>query len=230
MRCVDSSSRMLMRMIMATPYTAVTKLLLRQQLHCTAGVGASIRTIYKPHIDLRWGFCPVLKTSASGPSISRILSGKIHCLCDHLSGRCVAAPLGAAYPELTSSPCVEVHMKTSSLPSSADDFVPAWPCSRRGLPGHLHYCRCRWSFTPPFHHHPGGIPPALFVSVALVRQVSSSRRVPRPGCYPTPCSMECGLSSIPTTQDRDRPTDLRREYDTRRESRRQHWDRPSNKD
>src|SRR6185503_9755440 len=54
------------------------------------------------------------------------------------------------------------------------------------------------------------------VSVALVRQVSSSRRVPRPGCYPTPCSMECGLSSIPTTQNRDRPTNLRRYYDTRK--------------
>ena len=63
----------------------------------------------------------------------------------------------------------------------------------------------------------------LFVSVALVRQVSSSRRVPRPGCYPTPCSMECGLSSIPTTQDRDRPTDLRRHYDTRNEAERQRY-------
>jgi len=45
-------------------------------------------------------------------------------------------------------------MKTSSLPPSADGFVPTWSCSRRGLPGHPHYCRCRWSFTPPFHHHP----------------------------------------------------------------------------
>ena len=61
----------------------------------------------------------------------------------------------------------------------------------------------------------------LFVSVALVRQVSSSRRVPRPGCYPTPCSMECGLSSISTTQDRDRPTDLRRQYHTRERTERQ---------
>ena len=61
----------------------------------------------------------------------------------------------------------------------------------------------------------------LFVSVALIRQVSSSRRVPRPGCYPTPCSMECGLSSAPTTQDRDRPTDLRRYYDTRKDTERQ---------
>ena len=50
----------------------------------------------------------------------------------------------------------------------------------------------------------------LFVSVALIRQVHASRRFPRPGCYPTPCSMECGLSSIPTTQDRDCPTNLRK--------------------
>ena len=61
----------------------------------------------------------------------------------------------------------------------------------------------------------------LFVSVALIRQVSSSRRVPRPGCYPTPCSMECGLSSAPTTQDRDRPTDLRPRYHTRKRTERQ---------
>jgi hypothetical protein len=123
-------------------------------------------------------------------------------------------------------------MKTSRLPSSADDFVPTWSCSRRGLPGHPHYCRCRWSFTPPFHHHPPPPSPPpnwgrvwvgvwLFVSVALIRQVSSSRRVPRPGCYPTPCSMECGLSSAPTTQDRDRPTDLRRHYHTRKDRERQ---------
>src|SRR6185436_2117646 len=56
----------------------------------------------------------------------------------------------------------------------------------------------------------------LFVSVALVRQVGSLRSVPRPGCYPTPCSMECGLSSIPTTQNRDRPTDLRQLHHTRK--------------
>jgi len=74
-------------------------------------------------------------------------------MCDHLSGRCVAAPLGAAYPGLTQSPCERVRMKTSRLPPSADGFVPAWPCSRRGLPVHLHYCKCRWSLTPPFHHH-----------------------------------------------------------------------------
>ncbi len=130
-------------------------------------------------------------------------------------------------------------MKTSSLPPSADGFVPTWSCSRRGLPGHPHYCRCRWSLTPPFHHHRpfpalpqigGGFGWGwLFVSVALIRQVSSSRRVPRPGCYPTPCSMECGLSSTPTTQDRDRPTDLRRHYHTRKGTGRQQSGGDSNK-
>ena|SRR3990172_9453406 len=41
------------------------------------------------------------------------------------------------------------------------------------------------------------------------RQVHASRRFPRPGCYPTPCSMECGLSSTPSTQGRDCPIGLR---------------------
>ena len=103
----------------------------------------------------------------------------------------------------------KAHAETSSLPSSTDDFASAWPCSRRGLPGRLHYGKRRWSLTPPFHHH---LSPKrmerLFVSVALFRQIHASRRFLRPGCYPTPCSMECGLSSIPTTQDRDCPTSL----------------------
>ena len=79
------------------------------------------------------------------------------------------------------------------------------------------------TFSPSPRQCPiiNGTLPGLFVSVALFRQVSSSRRVPRPGCYPTPCSMECGLSSAPTTQDRDRPTDLRQHYDTRNKAQRQ---------
>ena len=123
-------------------------------------------------------------------------------------------------------------MKTSRLPPSADGFVPAWPCSRRGLPGPstllqmpvVSYTTFSLLLPPP---HPlsqwerGAGVRERPVSVALVRQVSSSRRVPRPGCYPTPCSMECGLSSIPTTQDRDRPTDLRRFHHTRKAQGRQ---------
>lgn len=75
-------------------------------------------------------------------------------LCDHLSGRRVAAPLDATYPGLALLSHKRARMKTSRLPPSADGFVPAWSCSRRGLPGHPYYYRCRWSFTPPFHHHP----------------------------------------------------------------------------
>ena len=136
---------------------------------------------------------------------------------------CATISLGSASPRCSVQPTrgwllprlEGARAETSSLPSSTDDFAPAWPCSRRGLPGRLHYCKRRWSLTPPFHHHR---PPVragrLFVSVALFRQVHASRRFLRPGCYPTPCSMECGLSSIPTTQDRDCPINLRSFDDT----------------
>jgi hypothetical protein len=45
--------------------------------------------------------------------------------------------------------------------------------------------------------------------------------VPRPGCYPTPCSMECGLSSMVPRRHRDRPTDLRQLHHTRMKEGRQ---------
>lgn len=43
----------------------------------------------------------------------------------------------------------------------------------------------------------------------------------RPGNYPTPCSMECGLSSMTTTHHRDRPTNLRHGHHTRKAEERQ---------
>jgi len=106
-----------------------------------------LRPVYKPH------------------SVQRTPPYGAVRLCDHLSGRRVAAPLGAAYPRLALPPRERARMKTSSLPSSADNFVPAWPCSRRGLPGHPHYCRCRWSFTPPFHHDP---PPSCLPQILRI--------------------------------------------------------------
>ncbi|MBV6452359.1 MAG: hypothetical protein MHPDNHAH_03116 [Anaerolineales bacterium] len=160
-------------------------------------------------------------------------------MCDHLSGRRVAAPLDAAYPGLIRSPRERMRMKTSRLPPSADGFVPAWPCSRRGLPDDLHCCKCRWSLTPPFHSycpHPCAPLPLgegmevreRLVSVALFRQVRSLRRLPHPGDYPTPCSMECGLSSMATTRHRDRPTDLRQVHHTRKAKERQQREPGSN--
>jgi hypothetical protein len=71
--------------------------------------------------------------------------------------------------------------------------------------GPLHHL---FTITPMLAH--GG----CFFSVALIRQVNVSRRFPRPGCYPTPCSMECGLSSTQTTPRRDCPTSLRHFYHT----------------
>ena len=60
----------------------------------------------------------------------------------------------AAHPGLALSPKESAHEVTSSLLPSSDGFVPAWPCSRRGLPGRPHYCERRWSLTPPFHSDP----------------------------------------------------------------------------
>jgi hypothetical protein len=60
----------------------------------------SLRLAYKPHIIPRWGSVRLFVELPSGWPISRILSGRFPCLCNHLSGRCVAAPLIAAYPGL----------------------------------------------------------------------------------------------------------------------------------
>lgn len=81
------------------------------------------RPVYKPHSVRAQGF------PASGQS-------------SILAARCRAAH--AAYPKL---------METSSLQPPEGGLASAWPCSRRGLPGRLHYCKRRWSLTPPFHHH-----------------------------------------------------------------------------
>ena len=159
-----------------------------------------LRTVYKPHsVHGAW--------STTTP------------LGDHLSGRCVAAPLNATYPGLAFSSHEKTREEDEQSPAIRGWLRPylvllpagvTWPSTLLQMPvvfyttfspSPLTSCEMSW----------------LFVSVALIRQVSSSRRVPRPGCYPTPCSMECGLSSIPTTQDRDRPTDLRRHYHTREE-------------
>ncbi len=50
----------------------------------------------------------------------------------------------------------------------------------------------------------------LFVSVALLSgRFTPHGGFPTPGYSPTSCFMECGLSSIPSTQDRDCPTSLK---------------------
>ena len=96
----------------------------------------------------------------------------------------------AAYPGLALSPMESALKETSSLLPSSDGFVPVWPCSRRGLPGHAHYCARRWSFTPPFHpYNPHPAPsPRLGEGRGGVRSVSvalSGRFTPLGG-FPAP--------------------------------------------
>jgi len=119
-------------------------------------------------------------------------------------------------PEAGSTHKREEHMRrraVSHRPQTISPLLGLAPgggylaiCITANAGGLLHHL-----FTITLHPKVEG----LFVSVALFRQVHASRRFPRPGCYPTPCSMECGLSSIPTTQDRDCPTSLSCVYHTR---------------
>ena len=108
------------------------------------------------------------KKTTSGWSISRILSNDSRHLCNHLSGRRVAASLNAAYPELTiptlgngtygdEQPPI-VHRRNRSCLA----LLPAgvtWP--------HTLLCAPVVSYTTFSPSHPK----VLFVSVALFRQV-----------------------------------------------------------
>jgi len=57
---------------------------------------------------------------------------------DHLSGTGLAARL---------------VRPTRDSNATSSRVVPAWPCSRWGLPGREGYPPRRWSLTPPFHYH-----------------------------------------------------------------------------
>jgi hypothetical protein len=72
-------------------------------------------------------------------------------------------------------------METSNLPPSADDFVPAWPCSRRGLPGRVYYYTRRWSFTPPFHPDPAFADRAVCFLWPFSGRLAPNGGVPAPG-------------------------------------------------
>lgn len=95
---------------------------------------------------------------------------------DYLSGRHLSVTLGAAYLEF----------EGDEQPPLPEEFIPVWPCSRWGLPGRGHCCPRRWSLTPPFHP---------YSRRSGILSVARSGRLLRPGCYPTSCSLECGLSS-----------------------------------
>jgi len=107
-------------------------------------------------------------------------------------------------PSIWASGLPEPQAADPELKRGEQPLVPAWPCSWWGLPGRRHYCRRRWSLTPPFH------PYRRAADCTLRRYVSVARsgRLPRPGSYPAPCAVECGLSSTRPEPCRSCPTDL----------------------
>ena len=164
--------------------------------------------------DKRVFFCKMIFSSirdmirsTSGRSISRILSGRSLCLgkssiwaTRHRAARC-------------SLPGAVRRRAVSHRPWTISPLL--------GLaPGGGYLAACITANAGGLLHHLFTITTQkgwLFVSVAL------SGGFPRPGCYPTPCSMECGLSSIPTTQNRNCPTNLRWLHHTRWRDESQPW-------
>ena len=118
-----------------------------------------------PHIVPLRGFWPVDDSKfCLGRSVSRILSSGgagLRPKVSSLRSTWAIISLGGALPRRSSDlpgtgslPEGGARKETSRLLPSADGIVPAWPCSRRGLPGRPHYGGRRWSLTPPFHPHP----------------------------------------------------------------------------
>ena len=153
--------------------------------------------------------------NTSGRSISRILSNGLRHLCNHLSGQRVAALLGAAYPGLAPPTVGRSTCGDEQSPIVHRRFRPClallptgvtWPPALLQTPV-VSYT----TFSPSPSARKGGAAVCFCGPLPAGSRLSA---VSRPGCYPTSCSMECGLSSIPTTQDRDCPINLRSFDDT----------------
>ena len=133
------------------------------------------------------------KKIASGWSISRILSNGLRHLGNHLSGRCVTAPLGAAYPGLTQptggkgayggeQPPI-VHRR--NRPCLA--LLPAgvtWPRTLLRAPV-VSYTTFSPSLPKAAVCFCGPFPVGSCLSAIFP---STNDGLPHPGCYPTPCS------------------------------------------
>ncbi len=85
-------------------------------------------------------------------------------------------------------------------------LVPAWPCSRWGLPGRGDCSPRRWSLTQKFASELAVSPLPTARTPRRLFSVARSGGLPRPGNYPAPCPVECGLSStrrsVPRSPDR----------------------------
>jgi len=128
---------------------------------------------------------------------SRPVSRILYASFGKAAGRVVIIYLGALLLTLSRSLPGRITERAaphagSRLPSS-QTFRPAWPCSRWGLPGQRHHCRCRWSLTPPFH-------PRQPRTWALNGQSASLLHLPsghpaRPLAGTVPCGVRTFLSS-----------------------------------
>jgi len=136
--------------------------------------------------------CP--RPACKPPSVRHEVSSfeDLSRLDDHLSRPECYHLAHAVYPEFKGG---------EQLPTCHKDrFYSCLTLLPTGVTWPPHYCKRRWSLTPPFHPYP--FPGGIFLWPC-------SGRFPRPGCYPTLRSVEGGLSSICRAYC-DHPTDLGR--------------------
>ncbi len=124
---------------------------------------------------------------APGRPISRVLSTSPE-------GGCATISLGTPLPAHSCSlpgTCPPKRKKTNRLPFPEGNLVPAWPCSRWGLPGRRITAAPVVSYT--------AVSPLLLPPRGLGRYVSVARSntLRHSGGYPAPCPVERGLSSTP---------------------------------
>ena len=96
--------------------------------------------------------------------------------------------LGESLP-IRSSGLPGTQKKTSRFPLSEGSFHPCLTLLRLRVAWPLHYCRRRWSLTPPFHPDPNcnlpspcsGVEGAVGRFVSVARSGRFFRRIPAPG-------------------------------------------------
>jgi len=146
---------------------------------------ACLRSVYKPH-----------SVGSRG-----IPSGTASCL--------TTISLGGALPRRSSS-LPGAQGKRAASRRSEDRLYPCLTLLLVGVAWPRHCCRAGGLL----HHRftLAGCPAVCFCGP--IQQVNLYRGIPRSGCYPAPCSVECGLSSKSLAQFRGRPTNLRYAYYT----------------
>jgi len=119
--------------------------------------------------------------------------------------------LGAALPTRSSSLPEARRIEQIRTARRTVQFASVWPCSRWGLPGRRHYCRRRWSLTPPFHPRRAARGNALLCGPFPAGHPApgiARHRALRSADFPRTSALSPGTLAPDGSSRRDRPANL----------------------